>query len=836
MTDKIILLDANSLIHRAYHALPNLKSRKGQYTGAIYGFLSILLRLIKEQNPTHIAAAFDLKAPTFRHKMYAEYKAGRKPMDEELRSQFEPLKELLAAMGVKIVSLEGYEADDILGTLAKRFDCETIIVTGDRDSFQLADESTRIFWTKRGVTDIEVYDLDKLKEEGFTPSTYIDYKALRGDASDNIPGVSGVGEKTAKQLLADYGTLDAVLDNAANIKGKLGQTLGASREIAELSRVLSVIDVNVPVECTLDDIAFTPVFSGKVRNMLSELDMDSLIKRMAFSEDGEDSSPSVEPTVEKTVIETDNAEEALRAINGDAFAVIFGEDVRISGDGKTEYVIKTVRDLFGGGADYEDVLSKVGKLAREKLLICYDVKSLYRKHNIAVPEFFDVMIAAHLSCDSAPVKNIATVIGEDGGAAELYRKREEYDMVLHNKNLTKLFYDVEQPLALILAKMEERGFTLSSRKLEELKEKYGAILEGLTRDVYAAAGESFNIASTKQLGEILFEKLGLPHGKKTKTGYSVSEDTLSKIKDKHPVVELILKWRHYAKLLSTYINGLQPLISGGKIHTEFNQCVTLTGRLSSANPNLQNIPVRGEEAKDVKSAFTASAGNVLVSADYSQIELRLLAVMSGDSKLIEAYNRAEDIHTLTASQIFGVPQDEVTPAMRRDAKAVNFGIVYGISDFGLSENLSIPKYAAKEFIERYFLTYPTVKDYLERNVSEARERGYTLTYLGRRRDASDLKSSNYLIRSAAERIAMNTPLQGSAADVVKLAMIAVEKRLENMKSKMILQVHDELIVDAAADEVDAVKRILKEEMEGAVSFSVPLIAEVSAANDWGSLK
>lgn len=834
--NRLLLIDANSIVHRAYHALPNLMTSKGAHTGAIYGFLTIFLRIVAELSPTHVAAAFDLKAPTFRHKLYAPYKGTRKPMDAELAEQFEPLKELLALMRVPVVSKEGYEADDILGTLSAHTDDDTVILTGDRDSFQLVSPTTRIYWTKKGVSDVEVIDLARLAADGFTPQSFIDYKALRGDPSDNIPGVPGVGEKTAKLLLEQYKTLDEVLDHASEVKGKLGETLSASREIAELSRTLATIDKDVPLEIDEESLRFSGVYSEDVRRRLQELELNSLAGRMTFA--SSDGTP-VARAYEKTVVRLSSCKEIADAAEGDRFAVVIGESVSFAFSEDKEYSVECAQDLFAEGPTFDEALEAVKKLAEGRTLVCYDFKALKKKYGFAPKDFFDVMIAAHLTRGSAPIKSVEAVLGAEGmdvGAAEMLRYARTAGESLAAQGLDRLFYEVEQPLALVLAAMEERGICVDEDRLAALKVKYENILSELTDKIYAAAGTTFNIASPKQLGEVLFDKLGLKHGKKTKTGYSVSEDVLTGLAEAHPVVKYVLEWRHYAKLLGTYVTGMQPLVSRGKIHTEFNQCVTATGRLSSMNPNLQNIPVRGEEAKDVKSAFVASEGCVLVSADYSQIELRMLAHLSGDEKLIEAYNNSEDIHALTASRILGIPQSEVTPAQRRDAKAVNFGIIYGMSDYGLSENISVPVYKAKEFIEKYFATYPKVREYMDANVAFAREHGYSVTMLGRRRNLKDITSSNYLTRSAAERMAMNTPLQGSAADVVKLAMLAVEKRLAGMKSKMILQIHDELIVDAAEDEADEIVRILKEEMENAVKLRVPLIAEANTAKNWGDLK
>lgn len=836
--NKILLLDSNSLMHRAYHALPNLKSSKGLYTGAIYGFLSILLRLIKEQKPTHIAAAFDLHGPTFRHEMFKDYKATRKPMDEELRQQVEPLKELITAMGIKIVSLQGYEGDDILGTLSKRFDDECIIVTGDRDSFQLVSPTTKVFWTKKGVSDIEVYDEERLLQDGFTVSQFIDYKALRGDTSDNVPGIPGVGEKTAKQLLEKYGSLDEILAHADEIQGKLGQNVQNSKDIAILSKELVTINCDVPVECTLDDIKFTPVYSQAVRTLLGQLEITSLAARMTF-ENGEDESVVELPKIEKKVVVLTTGQDIKAAIKGDKIAVLIGENVTFAVDDKTEYKIDCVQDLFSEGVDFDEAVNIVKECAKDMELVCYDFKALSKAYGFDNAKFFDTMIASHLVRGSAPIKSVEQVLGADGlevGAVELLVESDKLKEQLAKNELNHLFFDVEQPLCVVLRNMEQRGMCVSVAALKSLEEKYAERIATLTGEIYDLAGEHFNIASTKQLGEILFEKLMLPHGKKTKTGYSVSEDVLGNLSGAHPIIAKILEYRHYAKLQSTYVTGLQPLVKAGRIHTEFNQCITTTGRLSSTNPNLQNIPTRSEEAKDIKSAFVPSEGNVLVSADYSQIELRLLAHMSGDEQLIKAFNEGDDIHAITAAQILGKSVSEVTPAERRDAKAVNFGIIYGISGYGLAENLSIPQYKAKEFIANYFTMHPKVREFMDGCVKSARERGYSLTMLGRRRNLSDLNASNYMVRSSAERMAMNTPLQGSAADIIKLAMLGVEKRLASMKSKMILQIHDELIIDSAADEAEEVKKILSYEMEHAVKLSVPLIAEATSAKNWGELK
>lgn len=837
--NKIVLLDSNSLIHRAYHALPSLNNSKGQATGAIYGFLNILLSIIKKENPTHIAAAFDLKGDTFRNEMYKEYKATRKPMDVELASQFEPIKKLLRLMGIKIVEREGYEGDDILGTLAKRFDEDTIIITGDRDIFQLVADTTRIYWTKKGISEIEEIDLDKLKEMGFTPKSYIDYKALRGDPSDNIPGIVGVGEKTAISLLEKYKTLDEVLIRADEIPGKLGQNISNSKDIALLSRALATINCDVSVECTLDCIKFSDKFSNEVRQYLLELEITSVLKRMNFDEDEEGEREVAEKHLVERILLKDETALRLAFENlSSEVAISVDKEIAFAFDTQTEFVVQTAENLFSDAIDFEKAVLLIKELVSAKKVIAFDLKRLNRKFGFNIENGFDIMVAGHLVRGSAPIKNLESLLESqslESNACNILRLAQTLKDELKAQDLQELYEVIEFPLINVLAKMEERGFSVESNVLEKLELEYTKRLDEITGKIYLEAGFEFNIASPKQTAEALFERLGLQSGKKNKTGFSVSEDVLEKLKDAHPVVALILEWRHVNKLLSTYVVGLQPLISRGKIHTDFNQTITATGRLSSTNPNLQNIPVRAKESKEIKSAFVATGDNVLVSADYSQIELRLLAHLSGDERLIEQYQKARDIHASTAAQIFNVPESEVTSDQRRDAKAVNFGIIYGISDFGLAANLSVPMWKAKEFIENYFASYPKVKAYLDGNIEFAKEHGYAITMFGRRRRLSGINASNYLVRSGQERMAMNTPLQGSASDIVKIAMLNVEKRLENMKSKMILQVHDELIIDTAPYEVEQVEKLLVEEMQNAVELKVPLIANLSRGKDWGEM-
>lgn len=834
--NKIVLLDANSLIHRAYHALPSLSNSKGQATGAIYGFLNILLSLIKKENPTHLAAAFDLKGPTFRHTMFEEYKGKRKPLEDALCQQFEPIKKLLTLMKIPVLCKEGFEADDILGTIANRFDEDTIIVTGDRDSFQLVSETTRVFWTKRGISEIEEIDLYKLKSMGFTPKSFIDYKAMRGDPSDNIPGIPSVGEKTAVDLLNKYGTLDEVLNNAENIPGKLGITISQSKEIALLSRVLATININVDVECSLENIAFSPVFPDDLKKYLMELEITSVISRMSFEE--------VSIIIEKSEFETVylSSEDEIKAAFNDyknEVALNLGDELEFAFLKNKRYVVKCAENLFDNAMDFSRAVEVLCDLTQDKYVVAYDLKYLLRFHSFKFKDGFDLMVAAHIARGSVLIKSLQTLLYSEKlevNACACLQLKENLKRELKIQDLEKFCYELEFPLIFVLAKMESRGIRADIETLKVLEIQYDNRIKELTKSIYDLAGEEFNVGSPRQTADILFNKLNLRSGKKNKTGLSVSEEVLEKIKDEHPIVSLILDWRHLSKLQSTYITNMIPLIKCGKIHTDFRQTVAATGRLSSTNPNLQNLPARAVEAREIKNAFWGTGDNVLVSADYSQIELRLLAHFSGDRLLIDQYKNEKDIHSSTAAQIFKVNLNDVTPDMRRDAKAVNFGIIYGISDFGLATNLSISKKTAKQFIENYFETYKDVKKYLDGNIEFAKENGYCKTMMGRIRRLNEISSGNYIVRSAAERIAMNTPLQGSAADIIKIAMINLEKRLENMKSKMILQIHDELLVDTAQDEVDEVMKIVVEEMENAVTLKVPLTASVRAAKRWGDLE
>lgn len=843
--NKIILLDSNSLLHRAYYALAksNLTDSKGNPTGAVFGFASMLARLIQEEKPTHIAAAFDLRAPTFRHKMYEAYKGTRKPMPEDLVPQVPMIKELLRAFKIAIVEMEGYEADDIIGTIAKRFDQPTLIVTGDRDSLQLIDDSTRVYFTRRGISDVVVYDEARLLEEGFTPQRIIDYKSLRGDASDNIPGISGIGEKTAVNLLSEYGSLEGVIANVDKIEGKLGEKIRSGEASARLSYKLAAIDTNVPVKCSLDDLAFAYPLDAEAKKELYSLEFNSLIKRFKFAESGEISVLTEQKEI--TTVEFDNIADFAELIKNNAekpVALAVSEDMaRVAFSADTEYKIAASYDLFGGinPNDIINALKPALEAASDKTVADYK-KLLHtvREYGIKINgRIYDAFLLAYLVKGGQTFNSVEALNNaygfESASVAALTDTAGVLLKELKDKGLEKLYYEMELPLSEILFKMEVEGIRVNRSVLAELKTKYSDELENLTRDIYGYAGESFNINSPKQLTVILFEKLGLKSRKKNKTGLSADIDVLMSLYDDHPIVPLIIRYRQLSKLQSTYVLGLEKEIAAdGKIHTDFRQTVTTTGRLSSIAPNLQNIPTRTSEGREIRKAFIADEGKVLIAADYSQIELRLMAHMSGDENLIRAYNESRDIHTATASEIYGVPPDAVTSEMRRNAKAVNFGIIYGISDFGLAHNLSIRPKEAKSYIEKYFATYPKVREFMDNQVKFAQENGYAKSLFGRIRVMAELKSPNYAVREFGKRAAMNFPLQGTAADIIKLAMIAVDKQLEATGAKMLLQVHDELIAEAPESEADNIKKLLIDCMENTVKLSVPLTVNVSEGKSW----
>lgn len=859
--EKLVLIDGNSLLNRAFYATPLFTTKSGTPTNAVFGFVKLLLKIINDKKPTYLAVAFDVHAPTFRHKMYEAYKAGRKPMPDDLAVQFPLLKDLLRAMKINICELEGYEADDIIGTLAKRFSVPTYIYTGDRDAYQLVDETTSVCFTKKGVSDLLELNAENFRDEiGVTPSQIIDLKALMGDKSDNIPGVAGVGEKSAYSLLNDYFDLDGVYAHIDELKGALKTKLETRKEDAYFSKKLATILTEAPVEAELSDCLLQMPFSVAVREKFAEFEFRSLLSLPIFNEE-EEVAPvrsTVEPTVDVVTPETvQQAIEIVKASHAEYIACDWSEkgfcfylSDCLSGNVVTEYSLPIKQGLLDVGV-YEYQLNPLLRLifGGEKTIVAYNTKELRRK--LAEVEisftssFEDVGI---LKCITEGLSNTDSLdfcltyyaLPLSARAYGAFRLREIYAGEL-NEREKELYYSVELPLSEVLFDMESEGISVNLAVLNELSAKYQAEQDEVTERIYELAREKFNVNSTQQLGAVLFEKLLIGQGqKKAKNtrSYKTTAEELEKYRDEHPIIEQILRYRQIQKLRSTYLEGFRPLIKEGKVHTTYSQINTSTGRLSSANPNLQNIPVRTEEGRILRKLFLASEGNLLVDADYSQIELRLLAHFSGCKELIQAYCEGKDIHASTASQVFGVPLEKVTSQMRREAKAVNFGIIYGMSSFGLSKDLGISAKKAQEYIDRYFATYSSVKEYMNGNVQSAKDTGYTTTLLGRRRVINELKSSNYNLRSFGERAAMNMPLQGSSADIIKLAMLKTAKALkeQGLKAKLVLQVHDELIIDCPEAEVEAVKVLLKEAMETAVSLSVPLTVDVGVGKDWYEAK
>ena len=853
--EKLVLIDGNSLINRAFYAMPVLSTKDGTYTNAVYGFMNMFFKMLSDLRPTYVGVAFDLKAPTFRHKLYSEYKGTRKPMPEELRPQIPLLKELLNLMGVKTFEKEGSEADDIIGTIAKATSVQTMIFTGDKDSFQLVDAETEVHFTKRGITDVEIYTVDNFKEKtSLLPCQIIDLKALMGDSSDNIPGIAGIGEKTAKSLLEEYGTVENVLANTDKFKGKMQEKLVNGKEIAMLSKKLATIDCDCGVDTDLTKMTVKLPFSADVRKRFVELEFKSLFKKDDWFESLSEQ--------EKTTFPTPKAPAIIKEITSlDGFTIpscprlafaIFPESVNLS-DGATEYVIKTKQTLFDDGVNLSDALNTLkGFLTGNAPLVFFNKKEL--KHLLKNTVGIDLTAPCD---DVAIIKYLADFTGKDDGLKDVimeYLMPEnapasallELYTTLYEKlvsdNMLDLYKSVELPLSDILFDMEVAGFKVDYDALNQASEKYRVIITDLEKQIRELAdAPTLNVNSPKQLGEVLFEKLCIAKGKKTKSGYSTTAEILESLETAHPIIPLILKYRQIQKLQSTYVEGFKPLIDKktGLIHTTFNQTLTATGRLSSKEPNLQNIPVRDDEGRELRKFFVPKGENrILVGADYSQIELRLLAAFSGCSGLVDAFKSGKDIHTATASKVFNVPLSQVTATMRSSAKAVNFGIIYGISEYGLAKQLKISNAEARGFIDAYFKEYPEVKQYMDANVASAKELGYATTMFGRKRVIRELSSSNYNIRQFGERVAMNMPLQGSSADIIKIAMIGVSKRIkeENLKSELILQVHDELIVDTLIDEKERVEQILVQEMQNAVKLAVDLTVSLGSGKSWFEAK
>lgn len=840
MANKLVIIDGNSLFYRSFYALPLLSNSDGEYSNAVYGFAIQIVKIIQDIKPTHIAVAFDAGKHTFRNDMYSEYKSTRKPMPTELKCQIEPLKKMLKLMNIDYCEKLGVEGDDIVGTLAKRFaDTQTIIVTADRDTLQLIDDTTNVYFTKKGTSELYIVDEEVLKKDyKVSPKQIIDLKALQGDKSDNIPGVAGVGEKTAQTLIEKYGSLDGIYEHIEEVSGKLKDNLLSHKEDAYLSYKLATIKTDVDLDCSLDDCEYIYPFKKEVQEFFKHYEFKTLLKKQECFEQSDAKQET--HVIEKIAL---NSEETLKMMqnftkNATEIAVFVNNGDIFIGNNNCEFAI--LKDSEYNIATNQQIQRTFAEIISGSVSkIFFDSK--FMKHfldgfGVSInANFFDLSIAKHL-VDGVSVKSADDVlIDEDdwqNPASVIFGLKTEYEKKLKDLGLYNLYQNVELPLVDVLFDMEKTGIKVDIEVLEQLSVEYKQELSSLEQQIYMFAGEEFNINSPKQLGVILYDKLGLGGGRKKST----SADKLEALANKHPIVELVLRYRKIAKLNNTYIDGFKPhLDKESKVHTTFKQTLTNTGRLSSVDPNLQNIPIRSDEGRVVRSMFVASTKNhVLVDADYSQIELRLLAHLSGDEYFIDAFNNNEDIHTSTASQVFGVEPEMVTREMRRIAKVVNFGIIYGISGFGLSNDLGINPKQATDLIETFYQSHQRVKQFMESAVNIARETGRVSTLLGRSRKMTDITSNNYVLRSMAERASQNMPLQGSAADIVKIAMINVHNQLKqhNLKAKLILQVHDELIIDCPVDEESEVKQIVKDAMENAYKLKVPLTVDIQSSYRW----
>lgn len=894
MDGKLVLVDGHSILNRAFFGIPDLTNSEGLHTNAVYGFLNILFKILDEEQPDYLTVAFDVHAPTFRHKMYDAYKGTRKPMAEELRQQVPLMKEMLTAMGVTIVEKEGYEADDLLGTIAKQSEAqglEVSIVSGDRDLLQLASDhiKIRIPKTKRTRTEIEDYlAKDVVEKYQVTPLQFIDVKALMGDSADNIPGVPGIGEKTATALIVSYGSIENAHDHLEEIKpNRAKQNLSEHYDMAQISKELATIEIHAPIEYSLEDAKLGNLFTEEAYLMCKRLEFKNMLSRFDMDAPKNLAEEHFTFVTDKKQI-SDIFKKAKKAghigcclLPGEG---IITEQLSLFEQPKEQQVIEGMSIAFseediyylsaGTEVSAEELLEEIRELSGGQTKVSVmDLKETLK--TLPLPEndhYFDASVAAYLLNplkNDYPYEDLAKdyaglmipsktdLLGKESPVKAKQAKPEAFlkyicymayipwktrDRLLeelNNTGMQTLYDTIELPLVYTLSDMEKEGVHVDAEELKRYGEELAAQIAVLEKEIYEGAGETFNINSPKQLGHILFEKLEMPYGKKTKTGYSTAADVLEKLAVEYPLVSKILEYRQLAKLKSTYADGLANFIEeDGRIHTNFQQTVTATGRLSSTDPNLQNIPIRMELGRMIRKVFLPKDGYLFVDADYSQIELRILAHMSGDEMLIQAYREAQDIHRMTASQVFHTPFEEVTDLQRRNAKAVNFGIVYGISSFGLSQDLSISKKEAQEYIERYFESYPKIKEFLDGCVEKARKDGYSVTMFGRRRPLPEISSSNFMQRSFGERIAMNAPIQGTAADIIKIAMNRVHRRLidEGLKSRLLLQVHDELLIEAAPDEVDEVKKILDEEMKGAADLSVELEIDTHTGKNWYEAK
>lgn len=847
--EKFVIVDGNNLMFRAFYALPQLTNFQGEVSNAVFGFTNMLVKIIKELNPKYIAVTFDVAKKNFRHEKFPEYKGTRKPTPHELIGQFPIVKDLLNKMHIKVVEREGLEADDLMGCLSKAFNTENIIVSADRDAFQLLSKNTSIIFPKKGLSETITLNHDNLKEfYGVNPEQVIDLKSLMGDSSDNIPGVNGVGEKKALELITKYNTLDGVYEHIDEIGNKLHDKLVNDKEKAYLSQYLATIVTDKDLGYKLEDFTYEFPFDESVLAMFKRYQFNTLMKR---DELFKKNISLKKIDAETYLVENDDSLKVLlNNIKKSNLIYLYIDKDNFNIYVDKEYKIHFGVDLFSTGLDLEKLLKELKPYfeSTEIKKVVFDAKAIEHilaKHDIELKGIdFDCLIARYLINSIAkPTVTIDEVITECGLNSEAYgfvlkSIKEYYYANLEKMDLLPLFYDVEMPLIDVLYSMEIEGFKVDKKELDVLEEKYRLEINELEKSIYETAGEKFNIYSPKQLGEVLFDKLDLniPSNKKKSTSIEV----LNEIVDKHPIVNMIIRHRLITKLYSTYIQGFACLLDNNdKIHTIFNQTLTSTGRLSSSEPNLQNIPVRTEEGRALRKVFIPShKDGFIVSADYSQIELRLLANFSEDEKLIDAYNKGQDIHARTASEIFGIPIDEVTPELRRDAKVINFGIVYGISDFGLSQNIGKSRKEASNYIKMYFERYPKIESYMQKNVQFCKENGYIKTIFGRIRPIPEINSGNYNLKQFGERAAMNMPLQGSASDIIKLAMVRTfeEFNKRDLKSKIIVQVHDELVVDTYPGELDIVKDILKKNMEEVVDLKVKLTVNIESGKTWYDAK
>lgn len=871
MSSKIVLIDGHSILNRAFYGLPDLTNAEGLHTNAIYGFLTIMFKLLEEEKPEYLTVAFDVHAPTFRHKMYAEYKGTRKPMADELRQQVPVIKEVLHAMGVKTIECAGLEADDLIGTLSNRCEnegMEVTVISGDRDLLQLATEHVkiRIPKTKQGKTEIEDYYAKDVEERyQVTPKEFIDLKALMGDTADNIPGVPSIGEKTATKIITQYHSIEEAHEHVDELKPpRASKALSEHWDLAVLSKELATINVKADFPYELSEAKLGNLYTEEAYIFFQKLEFKNLLSRFDVSapankvEDGFKIIAS-KSEAEKVFVQAEEASTIGAVIFKDLENVLplFADQAGLGGIGlcfskEESYCIKVEKDITG-----EWLLKKLADVAEKaETYAMFHLKESMEQVTIRnQANCFDVSVAAYLlnplknnyTWEDVAREHLGLMIDEkiDQDMKACYESYVNYASVevlrqkLRDTKMDTLFLDIEMPLVFTLFDMEQNGIRVEADALKQYGDQLAGKIAELEKEIYEEAGETFNINSPKQLGVVLFENMKLPGGRKTKTGYSTAADVLEKLAPEHPVVAKILEYRQYTKLKSTYADGLANYIQDdGRIHGKFNQTITATGRISSTEPNLQNIPVRMELGRLIRKVFIPEEGYRFVDADYSQIELRVLAHCSGDEHLIQAYKEQSDIHRITASQVFHIPFDEVTPQQRRNAKAVNFGIVYGISSFGLSQDLSITRKEAAKYIDDYFATYPGIKTFLDHAVTHAKEEGYVVTLFGRRRPVPELSSSNFMQRSFGERVAMNSPIQGAAADIIKIAMIRVNQRLKDqkMKSRLVLQVHDELLIEAYEPELDEVQNILKEEMEHAAELKVPLEIDMHTGDNWYEAK